>query len=89
MGQQFKRRTLLDHFPVVHQHQMIGQPQRLINIVGHEDDRPAKDAVNAGHLGLQCPARNRIERAKGLIHQQYLRVRRQRARHSHTLLLST
>jgi hypothetical protein len=66
---------------------MVGQPQRLINIVGHQDYRAPQNAVNAGHLRLQRAARHRIQRAKGFIHQQHLRVGRQRPRHANPLLL--
>ena len=66
---------------------MVGQAQGFINIVRHEYDRASENAVNAGHLRLQRPARDRIQRAEGFVHQQHLRVGRQRTRHAHALLL--
>ena len=54
----------------------------------HQHDGAARQAVNAQHLLLQRAARDRIERAEGLIHQQHFRVRRQRPRHADALLLA-
>jgi septum formation inhibitor-activating ATPase MinD len=58
---------------------MVRQPQRFINIVSHQHNRASQQAMNADHLLLQRFARHRIERAEGFIHQQHLRVGRQRA----------
>ena len=56
--------------------------------MGHQDNRPPQQAVDAQHLLLQRLAGHRVEGAEGLIHQQHLRICRQRPRHPHPLLLA-
>ena len=56
--------------------------------MGHQHNRPPQQAVDAQHLLLQRLAGHRVEGAEGLIHQQHLRICRQRPRHPHPLLLA-
>ncbi|MNY67507.1 hypothetical protein D3C86_2051080 [compost metagenome] len=64
----------MHHFPAVHQNQTIGEAQRFVDIVRHQNNRAPENAVDAGHLRLQRAAGHRVQRAKGFIHQQYFRI---------------
>ena len=88
MEQHLQRRPLLYHFATVHQHQVIRQPQRLINIVSHQNNRPPEQPMDADHLLLERFPGHRIQRAKRFVHQQDFRIGRQRPRHANALLLT-
>ena len=53
-----------------------------------EDDRLPHLLLNAAELAVHFRARDRIERAERLVHQQDRRVARQRARHADALTLA-
>ena len=48
----------------------VGEPDRLVDVVGDEDDRLAGRLVDARHLALQGLAGDGVERAEGLVHEQ-------------------
>ena len=67
----------------------VTQLHRFLEIVGHDHDSLAQLLMDRKQLILQPLARNRIHRTERLIHQQHRRISRQRASHTHTLLLTT
>ena len=71
---------------VGHQENLVGEIDRLIDVMGdHERGLPGLQA-NAAHLVLQRAARQRIERRERLVHQHDLRRDRERARNADALL---
>src|SRR5712672_3499341 len=65
-----------------------GEEHGFARIVGDEDGSLAESAGEAQELLLNLMPRDRIERAEGLVEEQHLLVRGQRAGHSNTLPLS-
>ncbi len=63
------------------------QEQRFSHIVRDEHDGFPEPRRQSLKFLLQVRARDRIERAKRLVHQQDRRIRRERPRHAHALLL--
>ena len=77
------------HQSTVVKHSDAGaEQQRFPNIVGDEQCRLAKCVAQVEELLLQFHTRHGIKRAKGFVHQQHGRVRRQRAGDSHPLALT-
>ena len=68
-------------------HQVVCQPERLVDIVRYQNNGPPQNAMDAGHLQLQRATGDRVEGAKRFIHQQHLRVSGQCPRHTDPLLL--
>ncbi len=66
----------------------VGHGQRLILVVRHHHGGNAKPLLHAAYFGAQRVAHLGIQRRKRLVEQQQLRLRRQRARKRHTLLLA-
>ena len=64
------RRAELPDAATVHDCDHSRQAQRLLDIVGHENDRLPRCPVNAGQLGLQRVACNRIDSGEWFVHQQ-------------------
>src|SRR5437016_2891715 len=58
----------------------VGQKHRLVDLVGDEQDRLAASFPDAHELRLHDLAGLRVERRERLVHQQNLRVDRQRTR---------
>ena len=54
----------------------------------HEEDRCAQHPLNLLQLALQLCAHDRIQRAKGLVHQQDVRAIGQRPGNAHALTLA-
>jgi hypothetical protein len=80
--------VLVQH-PALGQHDdPIGQPHRLVEVVGHEHHRRAELALDPPQLGLQVGPGHRIKGAERLVHQQHRRIGRQRPGHAHPLLLA-
>ncbi len=77
-----------------HQHPVGEHPdprserQRFGHVVRDDDDRLADRRLDAPELAVQLAARDGIERAERLVHQQNRRIRRERARHADALALA-
>ena len=57
----------------------VAHPDRLVDVVGDEDDGLAQPPQDAEELVLQPRAHDRVDRAERLVHQQHRRVGGQRA----------
>src|SRR5467141_2927418 len=66
----------------------VAEEDRLLDVVGDEDDGLARALPELDELFLHGLARLRIEGAEGLVHQQHLGIDRQHARERHALLHS-
>ena len=66
----------------------IAEREGFAHVVRHDHDRFLHPGLDRPELGAQLRARDRIERAEGLVHQQHRRVRGQRARDANTLPLA-
>src|SRR5712691_705096 len=64
----------------------VGEIHGLLDVVGDEQDRGAERAPQAEQRVLQLDARERVEGAEGLVHQQHVRLAGERARDGDTLL---
>ena len=71
--------------PGGHRVDAIGEQDGLVDVVGDEDHGRAALVPDAHQLVLQGGARERVQRAERLVHQQHLRVHGQAARHRHAL----
>ena len=65
---------------------LIGEIDRFSNIVRYEDDRLALDLRERSNVVLEFRTRYRVERSERFVHEQNLRIDRQRARYRHPLL---
>ncbi len=72
---------LEDRDPVAHL-------DRLVDVVGDEEDRLLHLGLEAQELVLEALAVDRVDRAERLVHQHHAGVRGKRARHAHPLLLA-
>ena len=63
----------------------VGEEHRLVDVVGDEDDRLSLGAPQLQELQLKALARQRVERAEGLVHQQHERIGGERAGDRHPL----
>src|ERR1051326_6837330 len=75
--------------PRAQQHDAIAEVQRLVQAVRDEDDGDAQVLPDAAELHLHELARLRVESAERLVHEQDLRLQRQRSSKSNTLLHAT
>jgi len=66
-----------------------GHQQGLTEIVGNEDDGLAEAAGQSAEFTLELGARDRIERAKRLVHQQNRRIGGKGASHADPLTLAS
>ncbi len=66
----------------------VGHLDRLVDVVGDEDDRLAHLRLQPQELVLQPLAADRIDGAEWLVHQHHRRIGRQRARHPDPLALA-
>ena len=66
----------------------VGHRQRLILVVGHEEECLVRAALNGLELLLNLATQLRVERSERLVEQQEGGVRRQRAGKGHPLALS-
>ena len=66
----------------------IAEPQRLVHVMGDEDDGLLRLGLDAADFALQRLAGRRVERAEGLVHEHDVRVGRERARDADALLLA-
>lgn len=65
----------------------VGDTDRLVHVVGDEDDGLPEIFLQRYQLVLQRLAADRIERSERLVHQDDLRIGRQRAENADALLL--
>ena len=68
-----------------HHHHAISKQQRFIDIVGYQHRGQMRAFPNVHQNGLQFPARQRIQHAKGFIKQQHLGSQRERTRDTNPL----
>ena len=89
VGQDLGRGARLgDHAALAEDDDLVGQQERLVDVVGDEHDGLAELALQPVELGLQVGAHDRVDGAEGLVHQQDVRIRRKTTGHAHALLLT-
>jgi hypothetical protein len=87
--QQLGRRGVLGQDPaLLEDRDPVAHLDRLVDVVGDEQDRLADLRLQPEELVLEALAVDRVDRAEGLVHQHQRRVRRQRPRDSDALLLA-
>ena len=82
------RRTDLLDLARVHDHDLIGHGQRLLLVVGDEDEGDADLLLNVLELLLHLLAQLQVERAERLVEQQHARLVDERAGDGDALLLT-
>src|SRR5215207_11186468 len=68
-----------------HERDTRAERERLANVVRDEDDRLCQTLLERGELALERGARQGVERAEGLVHQEQRRVCRERTRDADAL----
>ena len=71
--------VLREHAALAQDRDPVAHRDRLVDVVRDEDHRLRDLAVQPAQLVLQPGARDRVERAERLVHQQHRRVGRERA----------
>ena len=66
----------------------VGKPERLLLIVGHDDERDARVLLRTLQLDLHLLAQPPIERRKGLVEKKHLRLLDERAGERDALALT-
>lgn len=66
----------------------VAEPDRLLDVVGDEEDRLAERGLKPQELVLEVLAHHRVDRAERLVHQQHGRVGGERAGHPDALALA-
>ncbi len=79
---------MLQQSSLAHDGDAVAEPERLVDVVRHEDDRRAEAPLDAEQVVLRLAADDRVERAERLVHQQHVRLRGQRAGDPDALLLA-
>ena len=85
---EIRQRPRRDDPAMVHQHQRVGQPFDLAQIVADIDNRHGEAGVQLVQKGQDLVARSLIERRQRLVHQQKTRLRQQRAANGDALALA-
>ena len=67
---------------------LVGELERLVDVVRDEHDRLAQFALQTQYFVLQLVADHRVDGGERLVHQQDRRIGGQRARHADALLLT-
>ena len=80
--------VLDEHAALAEDRDPVAEQDRLVDVVGDEDDRLAHLALDADELLLEPHARDRIERAERLVHQHHGRVGGEGAREADALALA-
>ena len=83
-----RRRELLEDAAASHHRDEVAHLDRLVDVVGHEQDRLGELLLEAQELVLQALADDRVHRAERLVHQHHRRVRGERPGHAHALPLA-
>ena len=87
--QQLLRRRVLGEDPALAQDRHpVAHLDRLVDVVGDEQDRLADLRLEAQELVLQALAVDRVDRAERLVHQHQRRIGRERARDADALALA-
>lgn len=86
--EQLPWRTNLFKSPAVHHADAVRQSQCFEEIMRDENDGLVERLSQVKKLALQLVARHGVERTKGFIHEQILRVGGERTRDTHALLLT-
>src|SRR5262249_57879194 len=66
-----------------HDQDPVGQPDRLLDAVGDEQDRRPAPQPQCFEIGADLKARQRVESAEWLVHQEHGWYVRQRLAHPH------
>src|SRR5258705_6252590 len=86
LGEDDIRRPVLDQLAVEHERGRVGHASRLLHVVRDDHDRVALPELRDELLDLQ--RRDRVHGAARLVHQDHLRLDRDRARDAQPLLLA-
>ncbi len=86
--QLLRRRELLEHAALRQQRDAVAKLDRLIDVVGHEDDRLAHHPLEAEQLVLKAVARDRVDGSEGLVHEQDVGIGAECPRHTDALPLA-
>ena len=78
--------SLLHQLAVLQDGNAVAQAQRLVQVVGDEDDGLVEPGLQLQQVVLHLAAYQRIQRREGLVHQQDLGIGGQRAGQPHPLL---
>ncbi|MDT4813295.1 hypothetical protein FQZ97_462730 [compost metagenome] len=76
------------HLPVLVDKGHVGQGEHVLDVVRDHQDRDAPLLAHLRELVAQLGAQHGVERGKGFVEQQHLRLAGQRARQGHALLLA-
>ena len=89
VGEQLGGRRVLGEVPaLLEDRDLVAHLDRLVDVVGDEDDRLGDLGLQAQELVLQPLAVDRVDRAEGLVHEQDGRVDRERAGDADALALA-
>ena len=78
-----------DHAALAEDDHLVGEHERLVDVVGDEHDGLAELALQPVELDLEVGPHDRVDRAERLVHQQDVGVAGQRAGDADALLLAT
>src|SRR5829696_1244222 len=76
----------LYYLAVLHDRHPVPERERLVQVVGDEDDRPLGLALDIQEEVLHVAPNQRVERRERLVHEQYLLLGRKGPRETHPLL---
>ena len=82
-------RVLGQHTALLHDRDPVAHLDRLVDVVGDEEDGLADVRLQAQELVLQALAADRVDGAEGLVHQHQRRVGGERLGDADALLLAT
>ena len=81
-------RVLGQHAALLEHRDAVAELDRLVDVVGDEDDRLAQALLQAQQLVLEALAVDRVDGAEGLVHEHQRRVGGQGAGHADALALA-
>ena len=81
-------RVLREHAALLQDRDPVAHLDRLVDVVGDEDDRLAQLGLQAQELVLQALAVDRVDRAERLVHEHQRRVGGERAGDADALALA-